>query len=206
MDIIRRLPNMAVVCGLAGAWIFGTAASGMAEDKVVTVAVQANSEAPGYEAYRALDGNPRSMWHTDWQYENPAPPHELMIDLGDRYEIAGFTYLPRPDGGNGTIARYEFFISDDSDNPGQAVAAGTFPHRDRENKIRLDAPVTGRYVWLRALSEVRGRNWASVAGLRLMVPGVEFRGRPAVVAMEMDELRRQFLALQHDLRRKDYFA
>lgn len=206
MNTIRWLLKMTAVLGLAGTWAFAAIAWGMAEDKVVTVTVHANSEAPGYEAYRALDGNPNSMWHTDWQYENPAPPHELSIDLGDRYEIAGFTYLPRPDGGNGTIARYEFFVSDDAQDPGQAVAAGTFADRTRENEVRLDAPVTGRYVWLRALSEVRGRNWASVAGLRLMVPGVEFRGRPAVVAMEMDELRRQYLALQHDLRRKDYFA
>jgi cytochrome c553 len=206
MGIIRWLPNMAVVYCLAGAWIFGAATLGTAEDKVVTVTVQASSEAPGYEAYRALDGNPNSMWHTDWQYENPAPPHELSIDLGERYEIAGFTYLPRPGGGNGTIGRYEFFVSDDPQDLGRAVAAGSFTNQDGENAIRLDEPVTGRYVWLRALSEVQGRNWASVAGLRLMVPDVEFRGRPAVVAMETDELRRQFLALQHDLRRKDYFA
>lgn len=60
------------------------------------VQVRANSEAPGFEAYRALDGDSNSMWHTDWQFQNPAPPHELQIDLGERYEIGGFTYLPRP--------------------------------------------------------------------------------------------------------------
>jgi hypothetical protein len=155
---------------------------------------------------KALDGDSNSMWHTDWQFQNPAPPHELQIDLGERYEIGGFTYLPRPGGGNGTIAEYALHVSDHEEKRSEAGAVGTFAHRDRENIITFSAPVTGRYVWLRALSEVQGRRWASVAGLRLMVEGVEFRGRPSVAALEIDELRRQFLALQYDLGRREHFA
>ena len=195
-----------VACCLVFTLVVGAAAAAATELKTVTVHVRANSEAPGFEAYRALDGDSNSMWHTDWQFQNPAPPHELQIDLGERYEIGGFTYLPRPGGGNGTIAEYALHVSDHEEKRGEAVATGTFAHRDRENAITFSAPVTGRYVWLRALSEVQGRQWASVAGLRLMVEGVEFRGRPSVATLEIDELRRQFLALQHDLGRKEHFA
>jgi hypothetical protein len=169
-----------VACCLVFTLVVGAAAAAATEVKTVTVQVRANSEAPGFEAYRALDGDSKSMWHTDWQFQNPAPPHELQIDLGERYEIGGFTYLPRPGGGNGTIAEYALHVSDHEEKRGEAVATGTFAHRDRENVITFSAPVTGRYVWLRALSEVQGQRWASVAGLRLMVEGVEFRGRPSV--------------------------
>ena len=203
---IRWFLTAQMVLCLVSTLVFGAATAAGESGRTVMVTVGANSEAPGYEAYRALDGDPNSMWHTDWQFDNPAPPHELSLDLGDRYEIAGFAYLPRPGGGNGTIAEYEIYVSDNAQDRGQAVAAGTFADRSRENVIRFAAPVTGRYVWLRALSEVQGRRWASVAGLRLMVEGVEFRGRPTVAAVELDELHRQFLALQHDLGRKDYFA
>ncbi len=193
---------------LGALWILvaGIAGTATAEVKTVEVTVRANSEAPGYEAYRALDGDPNSMWHTDWQFENPEPPHELRIDLGQAYQIEGFTYLPRPGGGNGTIAQFAVHVSQDEQEPGEPVVAGTFEHRDRQNEVRFPAPVSGRYVWLRALSEVQGRRWASAAGLRLHVDGVEFRGKRSTAVVEIDELRRQFLVLQHDLQRKDYFA
>ena len=194
--------RLGAICVLAA----GAAGAVAAEVKTVDVAVGANSEAPGYEAYRALDGDPNSMWHTDWQFTNPEPPHELRIDLGESYEMEGFAYLPRPGGGNGTIAEFALHVSDNETERGDPVVAGTFEHRNRENVIRFPSPVTGRYVWLRALSEVQGRRWASAAGLRLLVDGVEFRGKPTTAVVEVDELRRQYRVLQHDLGRKDYFA
>jgi len=39
-------------------------------EEVVTVRVMADSENAGYEASRAMDGDPASMWHTQWE----APP------------------------------------------------------------------------------------------------------------------------------------
>ncbi len=184
-----------------------------AEVKTVLVTVRPNSEASGYEGYRAMDGNPSTMWHTDFQLENPAHPHELRIDLGERYEIAGFAYLPRSGGGNGTIARYELFVSDVEQECREPVAAGTFEHRDSENVIMFSEKVAGRYVRLRALSEVAGQRWASVAGLRLLVDGVEFRARPTVSSpwhhadgTPKSEREREYTALVRDLRRGDHFA
>lgn len=197
VDVFLRL-----ACLLSVAAALPTAVQG----KTVEVTVRANSEAPGYEAYRALDGNPKTLWHTDWQFLNPDPPHELRIDLGGRYEMAGFAYLPRPGGGNGTIAEYEFYVSDAEDESGRRVAAGTFEHRDRENVVAFAEKAVGRYVRLRALSEARGRRWASVAGLRLLVDGIEFRAQPSESDAADDELRRQFLALEHDLGRRAHFA
>ena len=204
---IRRVGS--IVAGLAAVALAAQAA----ELKTVTVTVRPNSEASGYEGYRAMDGNPKTMWHTDWQLDNPAPPHELQIDLGARYEIGGFAYLPRPDGGNGTIADYEFYVSDAADEPGQPVAAGTFDHRDRENVVAFPAKVSGRYVRLRALSEVRGQRWASVAGLRLLVDGIEFRARQTFISpwhhadgTRKSEREREYTALVRDLRRSEHFA
>jgi hypothetical protein len=198
-----------VVAGLAA----GAIAAHAAEVKTVTVTVCPNSEASGYEGYRAMDGNPNTMWHTDWQLDNPAPPHELGIDLGARYEIGGFAYLPRSGGGNGTIAEYEFFVSDTAEEAGQRVAAGTFEHRDRENVVAFPAKVTGRHVRLRALSEVQGQRWASVAGLRLLVDGVEFRARPTFNSpwhhadgTPKSEREREYTGLVRDLRRAAHFA
>ncbi len=206
--------NVRLFVGVAAGIAAGALSTrGAAEVKTVMVMVRPNSEASGYEGYRAMDGNPKTMWHTDWQLENPAPPHELRIDLGARYEIGGFAYLPRPGGGNGTIAHYEFFVSDTEDAPRQPAATGTFEHVDRENVVVFPAKVAGRYVRLRALSEVAGRRWASVAGLRLLVDGVDFRARATFVSpwhhadgTRKSEREREYIALVRDLRRGEHFA
>ena len=66
------------------------------------------------------------MWHTDFQFRETAHPHEITIDLGAAYELSGFAYLPRPGGGNGTIGRYECYVSDNRKEMGQAIVAGEF--------------------------------------------------------------------------------
>ncbi|MGB9105461.1 MAG: chitobiase/beta-hexosaminidase C-terminal domain-containing protein, partial [Terriglobales bacterium] len=46
-------------------------------------------------ATNAIDGNPATMWVTEWCNSAPATPHEIQIDLGANYIISGFQYLQR---------------------------------------------------------------------------------------------------------------
>ena len=62
----------------------------------------------------AVDGDPNTIWHTQWQDDSPPCPHEIIIELVPAATIKGFTYLPRQDEEvNGTINEYEFYVSDD---------------------------------------------------------------------------------------------
>ena len=155
-----------------------------AEPKVVYVKASVDSEASGYEGVNALDGNPNTMWHTQFRNGNPKHPHEIVVDLGKSYEITGFAYLPRPDGGNGTIKDYEFYVSEDDKEFGPPVAKGAIGRSLSVTTVRLRANKTGRYAKLVALSEIAGRPWTSIAGLQVLSDGVEFRtqgSRGAVV-------------------------
>ena len=97
----------------------------------------------------------------------PAPPHSLVLDLGARYQVDGFRYLPRQDGSpNGTIAGYQFYVSDDGVTWGTAVAAGTLAANTSEKTVRFTAK-TGRFVRLVALSEMNGNPWTSAAELNI---------------------------------------
>src|SRR5215831_17955369 len=61
-----------------------------------------------------IDGNPATFWHTEWFQWTAPLPRTLVLDLGGSYQVDGFRYLPRQDGGiNGTIAGYEFYVSPD---------------------------------------------------------------------------------------------
>jgi len=190
--------------------------------KVVRVTVRADSEAPGYEAVKAMDGNPASIWHTRFAGGQPPHPHEIVIDLGTPYPLAGFTYTPRPGGSNGTIKDYECYVSNNAKAFGTPVVKGTLPRTGAMSTVKFPAKVTGRYVRLRALSEVAGQPWTSIAELWLLSDGVEFlakgapparaappaRRRPAAApaAPPANEAQRRFRTLTADLKNGRHFA
>jgi hexosaminidase len=79
-----------------------------------TMKASATSEHPnvGTEglASFAIDGNTATIWHTN--YNNSVQlPQSITLDLGKAYTINKFSYLPRSNGGNGTITSYELQVS-----------------------------------------------------------------------------------------------
>ena len=120
-----------------------------------------------YAGTHALDGNPATIWHTEW-YQRTAPlPHAITLDLGREYLVGGFGYLPRQDGHpHGTIAEYQCWVSTDNLTWGAAVAAGTFAANMSDKTVRFPAK-RGRYVRLLALSEINGKAYTSAAELNI---------------------------------------
>lgn len=61
---------------------------------------------------KLFDRDEKSMWHSDWATHD-AVGGTLTIDLHSVNELAGLTYLPREDAGNGTITAGTYSISAD---------------------------------------------------------------------------------------------
>jgi hypothetical protein len=113
----------------------------------------------------AVDGNPATIWHTEWDadVDSLSSTHEIVIELTPPTRIKGFTYLPRQDGQeNGTIKRYEFYVSNDGQDFGTSVAKGEFA-RGKELKTVTFEAQSCRFIKLRARSEINGQNWTSAA-------------------------------------------
>ena len=89
--------------------------------------VTASSADAADPATSAVDGKPRTHWHSKWQ-GTPAPlPHELVVDLKATHKLSGFRMLPRQDNvNNGSIDQYRFYISTDGTAWGEPVSAGSF--------------------------------------------------------------------------------
>ncbi|MCA8966552.1 MAG: discoidin domain-containing protein, partial [Planctomycetes bacterium] len=135
--------------------------------------VESSSEQGGAEAAsKAIDGDPRTHWHTRYSPDTPRPPHHLVIDLGKARDLAGFVYQPRAEGDNGTVADYAFSVSADG-TAWREVARGTFANiaaNPVPQVVRFAAPATGvRFVKFVAVAEVRGRPWASCAELSVLL-------------------------------------
>jgi len=128
--------------------------------------VRASSEnlSNGKIAAHAVDGKPRTIWHTRWSHDVPKHPHEIVIDLGAPYRVTGFRYLARQDNGwNGTFGRTEFSVGTAPDAFGDPVAKVTFAKEKKAQAADCSAPVVGRYIRVRILSEVGDRAFASAA-------------------------------------------
>ena len=112
----------------------------------------------------AIDRTPETFWHTSWGKTTPEHPHELVIDLGEIREISRFHYLARQDAGwNGTFKDCEFYVSDDPSHFETLAARTEFKKTKDFQSATCDAPVEGRYVMVRALSEINDGQWASAA-------------------------------------------
>ncbi len=114
-------------------------------------------------AENAVDGDPNTYWHTQWQGKSPGLPHEIILELLPPAVIKGFTYLPRQDASDhGTIKGYEFYVSNHGWHFGQPVKKGVFAPGKGE-KIETFEPVKCRYIKLKAVSEINGLPWTSAA-------------------------------------------
>ncbi len=130
--------------------------------------IDTDSENSGNLAAYCIDGNPSSIWHTQWSGAQPPHPHYVTIDLGQEYQFSGFSYLPRQDGNqNGWIEDYEFYVTNDTSDWGDAVVSGTMEASNTQKEVDFSGSVVGRFVKLIALSEVNDKAYTSVAEIHL---------------------------------------
>lgn len=138
--------------------------------KVVKVDSQETQGEDG-RGENAVDGNPYTYWHTQWQGASPGLPHEIIIELYPPSVIKGFTYLPRQDeSDHGTIKDYAFYVSNDDRHFGRPIKKGTFGPGKGE-KMETFKPVKCRYIKLKALSEIHGLPWTSAAEIGVIPTG-----------------------------------
>ena len=131
-------------------------------------------EAGEGEKVHAIDGKPDTFWHTQWSGGAKRPPHEIQIDLGPLQKLAGFTCLPRQNQDNGRIAKFEFFVQHRRQGLGQAGGTGRVPQFDSPKRSHFPQSVEGRFIRLVALSEVRDREWTTVAELDVVLDKITY--------------------------------
>ena len=127
-------------------------------------------------AHNAIDGLSKTLWHTQWSGSSPPYPHQIVIKLNGWYQVNGFRYLPRQDGGvNGMVANYSFYVSADGINWGTPVSTGTFAAGSSLKQV-LFTGKQGYYVKLVGLSEINGKPWMTAAEISVL-------GTPSSVAL-----------------------
>ncbi|RME94556.1 MAG: hypothetical protein D6766_05525, partial [Verrucomicrobia bacterium] len=130
---------------------------------------RADSFHPDHPPKLALDGDPRTMWHTAWGDETPGFPHFLEIEFAKPAVLGGVRLTPRSDNNrNGWIKGYRIEVET---APGQwrTVAAGELPATARPQTVRFE-PVEVRALRLTATSGHAKGPWTSLAELEPLPP------------------------------------
>jgi endo-alpha-N-acetylgalactosaminidase len=113
-----------------------------------------------------LDGDPGTIWHTDYTDSEAPYPHWVTLKLGGPADVDGFGYLDRQSGGpNGRVAGYEVAVSDDG-TTWQTVAHGTLVDSPQTQRITF-ASVRASYVRFTALGALNGQPFAAAAEMRV---------------------------------------
>ncbi len=113
-------------------------------------------------AAAALDGNTATVWH---QKNGQKLPIDLVIDLGNKYDVCGFKYLPdQARWSSGIITNYEFYVSDDNKD-WKLVDKGEFSNIQNNPTLQVKnfSPLIARYIKLRALKTTWGDDVAGYA-------------------------------------------
>lgn len=137
------------------------------EWKVVRVSMDSpfkNGGCAGSE--HLLNDDPSTYWHTyHTDKTKSAAPQEVVLDMGRMREISAFTFMPR--GTDGTPDQYEFQLSQDGNN-WHPAAAGRFEGLKADpgmRLVKLDAPMTARYLRFIAKHVLDDVDYVAVAGI-----------------------------------------
>ena len=134
----------------------------------VKLAASADSYSPQYSPALSVDGNPDTLWHTEFVGAMPGFPHELILELDAPRVVAGLTYVPRKGSTNGQVKEFEVYLSADGKLWGPAAAKGTWPSDPLPKTVFLPRR-PARFVKLRGLSEVNGNPYMSAAEVEVIV-------------------------------------
>lgn len=121
-------------------------------------------------ASNTIDGDKETYWHSAYSSDKVKPDiknnvnNSITIDLGATYRIGRLDYVPRQNGNNGIITKYEVWCSNEPEGENfKKVSEGSWAE-DRTTKSAQFDSVSCRRIRLRAMETNSGKNqWITAA-------------------------------------------
>jgi hypothetical protein len=111
----------------------------------------ATSAESGFEAANALDGDPSTLWHTEYSNAKPEPPHAWQVTLREAAGVSAVRLTQRQDRNpNGQVAEAEIVVN------GKAVATVKVPKDARNFRIPLPPGTKLEVLLVRVLKSHAG--------------------------------------------------
>ena len=135
-----------------------------------------------HAAQCAIDGDPDTFWHTEWNEGHPVHPHTFTIELGRSIDAKGFTYLPRQDRrlADSMIEKGVVEVSSDGEhwkNAGTFVF-GNLLNDPTRRTFFFDRPLTFSYLRIVSLEGTQGNPYAGAAEIGILNARTGNREKP----------------------------
>jgi len=131
--------------------------------------VGCSSAEPGEgDPMHIADGDPDTIWHSQYGVTMGNYPHSVTIDLGREVTAKGVSFLGRRNGVNGRVKDFTFEVSLDGRN-WTPVAGGALQNNAEWQTATFGGPVTLRYWRFTALNSHYKNDFGSMAEIRLVV-------------------------------------
>lgn len=125
--------------------------------------LSASSEEPELTVSHLIDGNPHTIWHTEYTARQPGFPHDLTVELPAETAIRALILSQRADKTlNGQVADIEIL-----DGSGKSVICTRVPENVRDHQIELPDGTHMKSFTLRVHTS-HHRNFASLAELDIL--------------------------------------
>lgn len=134
--------------------------------------ISASSQHDGFEAVKAIDGDPATFWHSSWAPGHPEHPITLTFELPETLTLSGFTYLPRQDKRvpDGMVESWRIETSSDGAK-WQEISTAEFGNllNDPSQRTHLfDKPQTTSWLRFISLKGAQGKPYAGAAEIELL--------------------------------------
>jgi len=131
--------------------------------------VTASSFEPGEgDPMHTIDGDPGTIWHSQYTPERLKPPHYIVVDMAASLNIQAVKVTPRTDAfENGRAKVYELYLSEDG-NFGAPALTGALPNEGATQTLRLPSPQKARFIKFVVLHDQPGYDFGSLAEITVV--------------------------------------
>jgi len=135
--------------------------------------VDCTSQDEDGQARKAIDDDPKSLWHTQFRDGTDPMPHHVSVDMGELLQVSGITYTPRKDQWeNGIVMRARVEVSLDGQNwtiAADNVDFDNIVNSRQQQVVTFSTAMTARYFRFTALRTAHDNNVASAADISILV-------------------------------------
>lgn len=133
--------------------VFAAAKKTTVKDKVLKgYTVTASSEDNTHPIAHAFDSDTFTYWHSYFEADSgqitnqDKPPFRITMKMKADSTVAGLIYTPRTDNKNGSVKKYNVYITEKGKTEEKLVCSGTMPGDETESRVVFDAPVKAMSV------------------------------------------------------------
>lgn len=110
----------------------------------LSVAGYSSAQGGDNDAKQAIDGNPNTIWHTNWDASKDQERY-IIIDLGGFVNLSGMDYLPRLNGSNGRFRDCSIYVSDGYTDWVKVFSGKNWPNNNEVKQVEFST-IIARYV------------------------------------------------------------